>query len=106
MFSLFSELRVKDGQIDGYLKPLFKDVDIYNAKQDENKGILQKLYEAVLDDTSDLLKNTPRSEVATKVDLSGSVNNPQSNTWDVVARLIQNAFFQAILPGLEKEGKR
>ena len=106
VFSLFSELRVKDGQIDGYVKPLFKDVDIYDSKQDEDKGILQKLYEGLLDDASDLLKNTPRSEVATKADFSGSVKNPQSNTWEVVARLIQNAFFEAILPGLEKEGKR
>jgi hypothetical protein len=105
VFSIFSELTVKDGQIRGYLKPMVKDLDIYDSHQDANKGTLQKLYEGLLDDTSDALTNIPRQEVATKADLSGPVKDPRSNTWEVVGRLIQNAFFKAILPGLEKDRK-
>jgi hypothetical protein len=41
--------------------------------------------------------------VATQADISGKVADPESSTWEVVARLIQNAFFQAILPGFERE---
>jgi hypothetical protein len=55
----------------------------------------------LVDGISGLLKNRPRSEVATKV--SGDVEAPQSNTWETIVRLIQNAFFKAILPGFEKE---
>lgn len=106
VFSFFTELRVKDGQINGYIKPLFKDMDVYNLEQDRDKGLLQKLYEAALDDVTDVLKNAPRDEVATKADLSGSVKNPKTSTWDVLAKLIQNAFFKAILPGFEKDAKR
>ena len=106
VFSFFTELKVKDGQISGYAKPLFKDVDVYNAEQDQDKGLLQKLYEGALNDVTDILANVPRNEVATKVDISGSVKNPKMNTWDVVAGLIQNAFFKAILPGFEKDAKR
>jgi hypothetical protein len=31
------------------------------------------------------------------------VEAPQTSTWETIVRLIQNAFFKAILPGFEKE---
>jgi hypothetical protein len=43
----------------------------------------------------------PRDEVATKSDMSGPVENPQANTWQIIVKLVQNAFFNAILPGFE-----
>ena len=64
------------------------------------------MYEGIIGGVSDVLENTPRNEVATKADISGPVSNPQASTWDVVVKLIQNAFFQAIHPGFEKEVKR
>ena len=30
--------------------------------------------------------------------MSGPVENPHANTWQIVERLVQNAFFKAILP--------
>ena len=38
-----------------------------------------------------------------KSDVTGPVPNPRADTWQIVGTLIQNAFFKAILPGLEKE---
>jgi hypothetical protein len=52
-----------------------------------------------------MLENRPRHEVATLADVSGPLTNPKMSTWQVVAKLIQNAFFRAILPGLKKEVK-
>lgn len=105
-FSFFTELKVKEGKIDGYVKPLFKDVDVYEPSQDRDKGLVQKIYEGIIGGVSNVLKNAPRDEVATKADVSGPVKNPQANTWEVLVKLIENAFFQAILPGFEKEAKR
>ena len=42
------KLTVKNGAIKGYMKPLFKDVDVYDPEQDKDKGLLQKLYEGVV----------------------------------------------------------
>jgi hypothetical protein len=105
MFSLFSEFTVKDGAVTGYVKPLFKDVDVYDSVQDRDKGLLQKLYESVVGGASDMLKNRTRDEVATKADVSGPLKNPRMNTWEMIVKLLQNAFVQAILPGLEREAK-
>ena len=103
-FAFFSELSVKDNRIHGYVKPFLKDVEVYDPKQDEEKALTQKMYEAVVGSVLRLLENTPRHEVATATDMSGPVENPQANTWEIVEKLVQNAFFEAILPGFEKVG--
>ena len=102
-FSLYSEIHVKNDKIDGYLKPLFKDVDVYDRRQDEQKDIFRKMYEGLVGGILGLLKNEPREEVATRADLSGKVETPQTNTWQIIVKLVQNAFFKSILPGFEHE---
>jgi len=104
MFAFFSELSVKDNHIDGYVKPLLKDVEVYDPNQDNEKALRHKVYEAVVGGVLGLLQNKPRNEVATTTDMSGSVENPQANTWEIVEKLVQNAFFKAILPGFERVG--
>jgi hypothetical protein len=63
--------------------------------------MLNQIYEKTINALAEILKNTPRDEVATKTDLSGSVENPQASTWELVLTLFQNAFVDAVLPGLE-----
>ncbi len=103
-FAFFSELAVKDNEIHGYVKPLLKDVEVYDPEQDKDKPITKKMYEAVVGGVLGLLENKPRDEAATVTDLSRPVENPQANTWQVVEKLVQNAFFKAILPGFEQVG--
>jgi uncharacterized protein DUF748 len=102
-FSVYTEFRVENGAVRGYVKPLFKDMDVYDAQQDREKGIFQKIYEGLVGGASKLLENVPRDEVATKANISGRLENPQASTWQVLVNLIQNAFFQAILPGFEQQ---
>jgi Domain of Unknown Function (DUF748) len=104
-FSVYTELRVKNGAVRGYVKPLFKEMDVYDSRQDQEKNLFQKIYEGLVGGVSQLMENTPRQEVATKAEISGRLENPQASTWQVLVNLIQNAFFQAILPGFEREGR-
>jgi hypothetical protein len=103
LFSFYSEIMVRNGIIKGYMKPLFKDVNVYDNRQDKEKGIFRKLYEGVIGGISWLLQNTPRDEVATQITISGKLSNPETSTWETIIGLIQNAFFKAILPGFERE---
>jgi hypothetical protein len=41
--------------------------------------------------------------VATQTSISGDIESPQTSTWEPVLRLIQNAFFKAILPDSKKK---
>jgi hypothetical protein len=103
MFSFYSEIKVRQGKIDGYVKPLFRDMKVYDQRQDREKSVFQKLYEGLVGGIAGLLQNRPREEVATQTSIAGDIEAPQTSTWETVLRLIQNAFFKAILPGFEKE---
>lgn len=55
------------------------------------------------DNGDHVLENQPREEVATVADLSGTLDDPDTSTWEIVVRLVSNAFVKAILPGFERE---
>ena len=103
VFSFFSELSIKNGRVQGYLKPIFKNVEVYDSAQDHDKAWSEKAYEVVVGAIVELFKNEERQQVAAQTDVSGALPNSQADTWQNVATAIQNAFFKAILPGLEKE---
>jgi hypothetical protein len=103
LFSCYAELNFNDGKVRGYVKPLFRKLDVYDKDQDRDKDVLQKMREGAIEDMSSLLENVPREEVATKADISGKTSAPRTDTVQIVLRLIQNAFFKAILPGFERE---
>ena len=99
--AFFSDMKVKHNHIDGYVKPFLKDVEVYDPDQDSDKQTMKKMYEAVVNGVLDLFKNTPTGQVATKTDVSGPVENPHTSTWQVLGKLVENAFFKAILPGFD-----
>jgi hypothetical protein len=107
-FSLTSALHIKNNAISGYIKPFFKDIKV--SRKDKGRGIFHQAYEMMIGGVALLLENRSRQEVATKANITGSVDNPETSTWQIVVELIKNAFFKAILPSFEKEvtgaGKR
>ena len=103
VFSLYSEVHVKDRWIRGWVKPLFRDVQVYDKEQDRDKKFIQKVYERAVGVAAKILKNRPRKEVATVADISGPLGNPKASTLQVLGRLIENAFFRAILPGFQRD---
>lgn len=104
-FSVYSEMKVANGRLDGYVKPLFKDVDVYDREQDKEKPVLKKIYEKVVGGLSHVLENEPREQVATVVDISGPLENLDTSTWDTIVGLVSNAFVKAVLPGFEREAE-
>jgi hypothetical protein len=102
-FSLYTEITVRDRRMSGYVKPLFQDMTVYDARQDRDKNVLRKVYEGVVGGISRVLQNRPRDEVATRVELSGRLENPDTSIIETIAGLVQNAFFKAILPGFEAQ---
>ncbi len=75
-FSMYTEISVRDRQMSGYVKPLFQDMTVYDARQDRDKNVLRKVYEGVVGGISRVLQNRPRDEVATRIELSGRLDNP------------------------------
>ena len=101
-FSLVSELNIKNEKISGYFKPFFKDMNVYDVRQDKGKSISGQAYEMMVGGVAQFLENRPRQQVATKADVSGSLKNPETSAWQITVELIKNAFFKAIRPSFEK----
>jgi hypothetical protein len=103
LFSFYADLKVRNGRIDGYVKPFFQNMTVYDSKQDSGKPVGQQVYEALVGGAATVLENRSRDQVATRTDLSGPVENPEASTWQIVFGLIRNAFWRGILPGLDRQ---
>lgn len=99
-FAFYSKLSLHDGNIEGWVKPLFRDMNVYSSKQDATKGALQQLYENVVEGVKLIFENRDGT-VATETSVSGKIEDPQASTWRILINLATNAFVKAILPGFE-----
>lgn len=102
VFSVYSELSVHESRIDGYVKTIVEDLDVVGP--DEEQSLPSKVYERIVGGVATVLRNQPRDQVATEVDLSGPLENPDASTLEIAGNIIRNAFFDAILPGFRDEG--
>jgi len=100
-FSLYSEATVRDGQVNGYIKPLFKDLDVYDAEKNAAKSFGQKIRQGIIGAVAWVLSNRPRNEVATTITLTGRIDSPQYSNWEAFVGMLRNAFIKAISPGFE-----
>ena len=72
-FSVYSELQMKGGAIDGYVKPLFRGVEVgSDGEAVAEKGLRQRVYEGLVGIGTKVLKNRLRGEVATVVPIRAS----------------------------------
>jgi uncharacterized protein DUF748 len=101
-FAFYSQLRIKDGHIEGYVKPLLSDMKVYDPEQDKEKGFFHNLYEAIVGGVAKLLESHRTKDVATQANISGEVGSASASVWQVIGKLFENAFIRAILPGFEK----
>ena len=101
-FTFFSELAVQNGKVTGYVRPFFKDVDVYDPEQDKDKGFLQQVYEGFSKIWRMCSRIVPRAQVATEATVTGPLSDPRTSTWEVFVNLVKNAFFKAIVPGFKK----
>jgi hypothetical protein len=110
VFSLVTELHVRNGRISGYIKPFFKDIKVYDRRKDRGRGFGHQMYEMLIGGVAKLLEKRSQQEVTTRMEISSPVGNSETSIWQIVAHFFKNAFLKAILPNFDKEatgaGKR
>jgi hypothetical protein len=108
-FAFYSELQIRNDAISGYIKPFFKDMKVYDERTDSDKKFFRQMYEMLVGGVAKLLESRHRDEIAAKADVSGPVEKPRISNWQIIGKVIENAFFKTILPGFDKaasEAKR
>ncbi|MNG90692.1 hypothetical protein D3C79_495920 [compost metagenome] len=92
------EAQAKDGRLNGYIKPLLRDVDVFNWQQDvqdKDKSLLRSVWEALVGASETVLKNQPKNQFATRVELSGSVHKQDISALEAFLQILRNGFIQA-----------
>ncbi len=103
-FGMYTEIAAKDGKFTGYVKPLIKDLDIVSWKgQDKKDGFFQKIWESMVGGVGQLFKNQSKDQFATKVNFSGSMDNPRVNLLSAVVTVLQNAFIRSLQPSIDNQ---
>jgi hypothetical protein len=95
---LVIEASVTDGKIEGYVKPLLRNVEIFNFKQDiqsQDKGILRGMWEALVGGGGAILKNQRKDQLATRVTLSGTLNETEISPLQALFGILRNGFIEA-----------
>jgi len=101
--SVYSEIAVRHGEMKGYVKPLFSNIQVYDSRKDKNKPILHQAYELAVGTAAKLIKNPSTQKVATEVDVSGKLNNPNVSNWQALVQFVENGFIDALLPGFDRQ---
>lgn len=98
------QLQARNGQLDGYAKPLLHGVKIFSWKQDveqEHKNPLQVAWEAVAQGVTSLFKNHEKDQFATRIPISGRIDDKSLSTGQAIVGVLRNAFVKAYTPQLE-----
>lgn len=98
---LYCELKSRKGEVEGYMKPLLADVDVYDRAQDAEKGIGQQIYEGIVGGATEAFRNHRKDDVATEIPLRGRIESPNASVLATIGGILKNAFIQGVVPGLE-----
>lgn len=91
---LSSEIAMKDGDFEGYVKPVLDNVKIIDLDNEET-NFWRKAWEVAIGSVIGVLKNQRTGEFATKVPFSGSVNGTDVSIVATLANVLQNAFIDS-----------
>ena len=101
-FRIDSELLAKNGSFRGYVKPFFQDVQVLELPGElERKGALRSIWEGIVGAADKVLENRSTERVATRIPISGTVEDPKVGFWATLGNVVKNAFVKGIAPGIE-----
>jgi hypothetical protein len=100
---MYSELEASNGKFKGYVKPFIKGVKVLDWKKDVKKkgGIFQAAKEAVVGLFVKAVENPKSKKIATKIPISGDLNDPKISSWQTFVGVLKNAFIKAFTQGIE-----
>jgi hypothetical protein len=102
-FDLVVETRARHGQIEGTIKPLFRDIKVLSLDPDiKEDNVIEFFWEALVGVATGVLKNPPRNQFGTEIPIKGSIDNPSPDVVVTVLNVLRNAFIRAYLPRLNQ----
>ncbi len=102
VFNLYSEIEVKNGKVNGYVKPLIDNVSLLNWDQ-EKGSFLDKAWEAIAGAVTEVFENQEEDQLSTRVPISGEVKGADADVLTGIWNIFKNAFIEAFNKELEHD---
>ena len=102
---LVLEVEARDSELSGYIKPLLRNVEVFDFEQDvenEDKGFFRGIWEAIVGGSEEVLQNQSKDQFATRVELSGSTRNTEVSPFQAFVAILRNAFVEAFSARFER----
>jgi hypothetical protein len=99
-FELYTELAAADGRFKGYAKPIMRGVEIYSSEETEENPF-KRLWEGIVDLAAEVLEDQDTGQVAARIPLSGTIEDPDAGILQTVVSVLRNAFVSAFARSLE-----
>ncbi len=93
-FSLYSEFAVDDGRIEGYLQPVILNLAVLDL-EDEDHDFFSATWELLVEGVTQLFRNQPEDQLATRVPISGEIDDPEAGIYTTIWNVFRNAFIEA-----------
>ncbi|PZQ47195.1 MAG: hypothetical protein DI551_03760 [Micavibrio aeruginosavorus] len=101
-FDLYTDINVKNGQVSGFVKPLLREIDLIDW-QNLDPNPLNVLWESVVSIVLEIFSNQSKDQVATQIQLEGSLDSPETNFWSTLNGILRNAFVKAYSNTVKEE---
>ena len=94
VFSLYSEIMVKDGHIEGYIQPVLLNLSILDLT-DEDHTVLTAAWEVIVEGASQIFRDHSKDQIATRAPISGKIDEAELGVFITVWNVFKNAFIEA-----------
>lgn len=91
---VYSEVAIRDGAIEGYVKPLLTDLQVLSLKNDKDKP-LRMVWEGIVGLVAEVFQNQKKDQFATRVPISGNLSDSKVGIVPTIWNVFRNAFVQA-----------
>jgi hypothetical protein len=106
---VYSEVMAEDGRFEGWVQPLMRDVDVLRVEEEsDEQGFFATLWEGLVGSASELLENQPEDQVAARIPMRGTFEQPDVGVLEALASLLRNGYVEALRPRMEllREGAK
>lgn len=98
-FALYLDVAAANEKYQGYLKPFFFNLQVFNWQEAKHENVLHDFWEAIVAGVTHVLRNQPKNQLATTVPISGQFQSGNNvDLWATVGGVMRNAFFRALVP--------
>jgi len=94
------EIAASDGNFEGYVKPVLYDVEILAKDEIRREGV-KGVVDAVAGVVKGIFTNPEEKQLATRIPVSGTFDDPDVGVWDAVFGAVRNAFIEALENGID-----